>query len=332
MNYIDFHCDTLGMFGKGPDQGNLYENSGSVDLKRMKEAGCLAQFFATFLPPADWRVQKGGPEKDEVFREYLYQGLMEGIQSYSHMIGFAKSFRDYEENKNAGKMSAFLTFEDGRMLEGSQDNLERFYELGYRLITFTWNFDNCLGTAAMAGDMSTHSAAKVPAREYGLTDFGKETVEHMEELGMIVDVSHGSDALFFDVADVAKKPFIASHSNARALTPSVRNLTDEMLHLLGERGGVTGLNFCPGFLGKDLDHEESSVARICDHMMHILDMAGSDSLVLGADWDGFSGESQVKDPRDLALIFQELRRRGISYNQIEKIAFRNGERILRELL
>ena len=332
MNYMDFHCDTLGMFGKGPDQGNLYENSGAVDLKRMKEAGCLAQFFATFLPPAEWRVKKGGPAKDEVFRDNLYQGLMGAIWEHSHMVGFARSFRDYEENKKAGKISAFLTFEDGRMLEGSQENLERFYALGYRLITFTWNFDNCLGSAALAGDMSTHSAEKVPAREYGLTDFGKETVEHMEELGMIVDVSHGSDALFYDVADVAKKPFIASHSNARALTPSARNLSDEMLRVLGERGGVTGLNFCPGFLGRDLEHEESTVARICDHMEHILDVAGSEALVLGSDWDGFSGELEVTEPRALELIFRELGRRGVSHSQIERIAFGNGERILRELL
>lgn len=332
MNYIDFHCDTLGMFGKDPGQGSLYENTGAVDIRRMKEAGCLAQFFAAFLPPSDWRVQRGGPAEDEVYRENLYQGLMREIREHSQEIGFAGSFRDYEENKRAGRLSAFLTFEDGRMLEGSQENLKRFYDLGYRLITFTWNFDNCLGTAALAGQLKTHSAYEVPAREYGLTSFGKETVEHMEALGMIVDVSHGSDALFFDVADVAKKPFIASHSNARALTPSIRNLSDEMLRLLGERGGVTGLNFCPGFLGRDLEHEEGSIERICDHMLHVLDAAGSEALALGSDWDGFSGVTEAAEPGSLELIFQELRRRGVSHSQIEKIAFRNGERILRELL
>lgn len=332
MNYIDFHCDTLELFGRGADQGSLFQNDKAVDFSKMREAGCLAQFFATFLPAEEWRRKNGEPAEDEKYRENLYQGFLREIEKHSSLIGFARSAGEYEDNKRAGKMSAFLTFEDGRMLEGRQENLDRFYELGYRLITFTWNFDNCLGTAALAGQFKSHSPEDVPERQTGLTAFGKETVEHMEELGMIVDVSHGSDALFFDVADVARKPFMASHSNARSLTPSRRNLTDEMIRLLGERGGVTGLNFCPGFLGRDLEHEEGTVERICDHILHILDVGGSEVLVLGSDWDGFFRETEVPDPTKLYRVWEELRRRSLSQGQIEKVAFGNGERIIRELL
>lgn len=323
MYYIDFHCDTLMMYGKGrpADGSSLYQNQRSIDLLRMKQGDCAAQFFATFMPPLP-RMKERGME-DETYRRNLYDGLMAEIAAHPDMIAFAKSYEDYAANRSKGLMSAFLTFEDGRMVDGSHEKLEAYYEMGYRLISFTWNSANCFGFP---------NSADPDEMKKGLTPFGFEAVEHMNQLGMIIDVSHLSDGGFYDVARTTKKPFVASHSDARALTPHQRNLTDDMLHLLGEKGGMTGINFAPEFIGETVTSTDSTVARICDHIQHIANLAGIEAVGLGSDWDGIGGHLEVASPLDVYKIYDELSRRGFSQTDIEKVAHGNAERILKEVL
>lgn len=317
MKYIDFHCDTLLMYGRGAQSApGLYQNQQSVDFVRMQQGGCAAQFFATFMPP-----RKG--MDDEAFRKDLYDGLMNEISAHDDMIAFARNYEEYTANQAKGLMSAFLTFEDGRMIEGSHDRLEMFYDMGYRLISFTWNGANCFG---YPNSDDPDEMAK------GLTAFGFEAVEHMNQLGMIIDVSHLSDGGFYDVARTTKKPFVASHSNARALTPHQRNLTDDMLRVLGEKGGMTGINLAPEFIGETVTSTDSTVARICDHIQHISNLAGIEAVGLGSDWDGIRGNLEVASPLDVHKIFEELARRGFTESQIEKFAYGNAERIIKETL
>lgn len=319
MKYIDFHCDTLLMYRKGNAAEGLYRNEHSVDFVRMQQGGCAAQFFATFMPPRTRMPES----EDEPFRQALYDGLMNEIQAHADMIAFARNYEEYAANQAKGLMSAFLTFEDGRMVNGSHEQLEAYYQLGYRLISFTWNSANCFGYP---------NSSDPQEMQKGLTPFGFEAVEHMNRLGMIIDVSHLSDGGFFDVANTTKKPFVASHSNARALTPHQRNLTDEMLRLLGEKGGMTGINFAPEFIGETVTSTESTVARICDHIQHISNIAGIEAVGLGSDWDGIGGHLEVASPLDVHKIFEELSRRGFSQSDIEKFAYGNAERILKEVL
>lgn len=340
MQYIDFHCDTLMMFGRPRPEStmtephsstasaaganmtpapSLYQNDRMVDFVRMKQGGCAAQFFATFMPPRRWSEGM----TDEIYRQRLYDGLMGELQAHSDIIAFARSYEEYQANQAKGLMSAFLTFEDGRMVEGSHDKLEEYYDLGYRLISFTWNGANCFGFPN-----STDPAEM----QKGLTTFGLEAVEHMNQLGMIIDVSHLSDGGFYDVARTTKKPFVASHSNSRAMTPHQRNLTDDMIRLLAEKGGFMGINFAPEFIGETVDCKDSTVARICDHIEHIVNVGGSEVVGLGSDWDGIGGNLEVSSPLEVPKIFAALAKRGFSESFIEKLAHGNAERILRETL
>ena len=275
---------------------------------------------------------------DEEFRTHLYNGLMDAIKEHGDMIAFARGVKEYEANKKEGKMSAFLTFEDGRMVEGSFRNLERFYDLGYRLITLTWNFENCFGFP---------NSKDPDIMEKGLKPFGKEGVEWMMDRGIITDVSHLSDGGFWDVSEISLAghvPFIASHSCARNLTPHTRNLTDEMLRRLGECGGFVGVNFAPEFVGGPVvetpdnadDSAEkrrrvirlSSVKLICDHVEHMANIAGLEAVGIGSDFDGIGGRLEVGQPTDMVKLFDELKKRGWSDDAVEKFAYKNAERVL----
>ena len=228
-----------------------------------------------------------------------------------------------EENLKNGKISAFLTLEDGRSINGSMEKLERYYDMGVRLISLTWNYANCLGFP------------NSPDRELmrkGLTSFGKEAVERMEELGMLVDVSHLSDGGFYDVADICKGPFVASHSNCRSLTPHPRNLTDEMIRIVAEKGGVIGLNFAPGFLGKDIHNSDSRVDDMILHLQHLWNKGGEDCLALGSDLDGIGGNLEIGSPDQIPRLFDAMSKAGFSGRMIEKMAYENAARVIHDVM
>ena len=167
----------------------------------------------------------------------------------------------------------------------------------------------------------------------GLTGFGKEAVRYMQELGILVDVSHLSDGGFWNVAEASRRsgvPFVASHSNCRALAPATRNLTDAMIRELAECGGVAGLNLEPTFLNVDETDRVSRIERICDHAMHLIDRGGIECVGLGTDFDGISGEFEISDCTKLPLLFDALRKRGLSEDAVEQIAYQNTARVIRD--
>ena len=167
--------------------------------------------------------------------------------------------------------------------------------------------------------------------EKGLKPFGIEIVERMNELGMLIDVSHLSDGGFFDCIKYSRVPVVASHSNARSLCKHPRNLTDEMLHLLGENGGVAGVNFYSAFLRESGRAEISDLAR---HVLWMVDKAGEDAVALGTDFDGFPKEALpkgIRDVMDVAKLWEELERTGLTGRQIEKIASGNILRVMKDV-
>lgn len=187
-----------------------------------------------------------------------------------------------------------------------------------RALTLTWNHRNALADGA--GENATGG---------GLTKFGKEVVREMERLGMLVDVSHLSDAGFWDVEKLAKKPFIASHSNARAVCAVQRNLTDDQLRAIAAKGGVVGLNFYPNFLAKG---EKAGIEDILRHTLHMLDIMGEDHIGFGSDWDGI--DNTPHDLLHLGEMPQLLARMEAELGKdiLEKIREKNFLRILREVL
>lgn len=169
--------------------------------------------------------------------------------------------------------------------------------------------------------------------ELGLKPFGKEAVVYMQqELGMLVDVSHLSDGGFYDVAALCQKPFIASHSNARALSPHPRNLSDKMLGILGEKGGVAGLNFYGCFLNEDIRCDRSRAKRIAQHARYMADKGGVECVGLGSDFDGIDGNMELTGCEKMPLLWDALKEEGFHESEIEKIAHQNVLRVIGEAM
>lgn len=310
--WIDMHCDTLSELLPAE---TLEENSLCVDRKRMEQTKMLAEFFACFVyvPDGKW--------------EEAYQKVMEMVARMecetkeNKKLKLIKTAKDLEYAEREELNLALLTVEEGGVLNGNRNRLEELYQRGVRLITLTWNYENCIGYP---------NSRNAQEMQKGLKSFGKQVVGEMNERGMLVDVSHLSDGGFWDCIRLSKKPIIASHSNARALCAHPRNLSDEMLCALGECGGVVGLNFYPQFLQSDRSAEVLDIAK---HGMHILQKAGEDSVALGTDFDGFeAGKNWIRGIEEIECVWDALKKAGMTERQLDKLSYQNVKRVLGEVL
>lgn len=326
MRFIDMHCDSVWtMFMKDPDIADLYDSKvTSVDFKRMKKAGQLAQFFAVCLMPEGCESELGiEPIPWCYFIRLLREYLLRNVLEHQDIIEMAYNGDDILRNMNNGKMSAILSMEDGAAVGGDLDTLKTYYDMGYRALTLTWNYENCFG--------APNSRYPVIMKR-GLTPFGLEAVQYMQELGVLVDVSHLSEGGFYDVARVCKKPFAATHSNAIALGPHQRNLTDDQIRVLGETGSVTGLNFGPEFLNSDITCTRSTVSLIAKHARYMANVGGVECVGIGGDLDGIEGELEISDCTKTQLLEEALKKEGFSENDIEKIFYKNVLRVIQDAM
>ena len=324
MTYIDMHCDTLlTAFSTNAPDGILSLPEAALDLRRM-DNHVAAQFFAVFLPPRSSFAREGISEdiSDLEFIERMRDIFISSIEKHSG-VEFARSSNEISANMSRGISSAVLTMEDGRAVNGDLDMLRKFHDQGFRAIALTWNMENCFG----------YPNSKNPEEmSLGLKPFGKDAVRYMQDIGILVDVSHLSDGGFWDVSQICQKSFIASHSNCRALSPSPRNLTDEMIRSLADKGGVAGLNFLPGFIESDTSSRKTSAQSIALHARHMADVGGIGCVAIGTDFDGFSGELDVDDCTKMELLFSELKNQGFSSDDIDKIARYNVLRVMKDAI
>ena len=322
MTYIDLHCDTILRCVEDGAGSFRRRDNAMADLERLAKAGAMAQFFAVFFPPEQElraRFSLGDREYLDACRAVFENSLRDSPE----LAAPARCAADIKRNFAAGKVSAVLTMEDGRAAEGKLENLEEFYGMGVRCIALTWNGANCFG-APNSDDPAVMNR--------GLTPFGKDAVVWMQERGMLVDVSHLSDGGFWDVAALCKKPFLATHSNSRSYSPHRRNLTDEMLRTLADRGGAAGLNFAPEFLQADVTRRDASAADTARMARRMADTAGVDALALGTDFDGIGGELELRGAEKMDLLWDALRREGFSEDELEKICWRNALRVIRDAM
>lgn len=326
MEFVDMHCDSLSiLLLTDAENADLYHAKATmVDMERMKNGGQLAQFFAVFLPAPGMLEQFGLPPiSDEEYIQTLRGYLLKNVEAHSNLIQMAYNADDLLSNREAGKMSAILSMEDGRAVDGKLENVKRFYDMGFRAISLTWNMPNCFGAP---------NSTDPEIMRMGLTRFGKEAVAYMQELGVLVDVSHLSEGGFYDAAEICKKPFVATHSNSRALCPHSRNLTDDQLRVLGDAGGVAGLNFGPEFLNRDIQCKDSTAELIARHARHMADAGGVECVGLGSDFDGIEGNLEISDCAKVCLLEDALKKEGFSSSEIEKIFYQNVIRVMREAL
>ena len=336
MNLIDMHCDTISLIhtnSKGhsfqkdgttnssyenviEEKMNLKKNDLHVDLEKLRLANAKAQFFALFVEYDYLKKIKQTPYN---YFNLMYETLMKNLDENKDSIAIARNYDEMEKNFNENKISAFLTIEEGGAIEGKLERIEEVYNKGVRLITITWNHENEIG----------YPHVRPEFKEKGLKAFGLEVVEKMNELGMIVDVSHLSDLGFYDVARISKKPFIATHSNARFITNHSRNLTDDMIKVLANKGGVTGINFCSAFIGN------TSMAMIDDmvkHIKHIKNVGGIESIALGSDFDGIDCPVEIKDVSEMGKLAIKLEQEGFTIDEIEKIYYKNALRVIKDVM
>ncbi len=276
MNLIDMHCDTL--LECWQKKQSLRNGPYQINLDKLRQGGCLAQCFAVFVVSNDAALRVGTEKAPYDFYRDLVDLYHKEIRENGDLIAPALCEKDIRDNRSKGLMSAILTVEDAVAVEGRPERIDEFFADGVRMMSLTWNYENSIGYPNSA-DPALHAR--------GLKPFGIEAVERMNRLGMIVDVSHLTEGGFDDVARLSSKPFIASHSCARAIGTHQRNLSDRQLKVLGEKGGIVGVNFCAQFLE---DYATlSSIENIVKHMVYIRDKAGIEALAWGSDLDGIDG-------------------------------------------
>lgn len=325
MGWIDMHCDTLYELLRGPKEYNLSQNQLCINLSSMKKADILAQFFACFVDVGE-REEMWTQNRWETGYQKVLQMLNRLHEEESETLKQIFSYEEISENRQRGIISAVATVEEGGVLNGNIERLEELYEKGVRLITLTWNYENCLAYP------NSRNAQVMQGR---LKPFGMEVMHRMNELGMIVDVSHLSDGGFWDCIKYSKAPVVASHSNCRALCGHPRNLSDEMLKALAAKGGVAGLNFYPAFLrGTEEIKRQVSPRDIAVHAKHMIDVAGEDVVAVGTDFDGFEMEDNpdyLSGTGEIEKVWDAFRKEGITPRQIEKIQSQNALRVMKEV-
>ena len=325
---IDLHCDTIPNMYSDWREGkeiSLLSNSGKIDLERMAAGGYICQCFSLFTHLGALKARGEAPFTHVTKLVDYWKDQME---KYPERIRQVTTGGEILENAKAGRLSAMMTVEEGAVYEGKLENLYALYDKGVRMSTLTWNFANELGWPNPA--VEEPLAQQKPDFIHGLTDTGKSFVEEMERLGILIDVSHLNDAGIRDVFSLTRGPVIASHSNARGLCSHLRNLTDENIRKIGERGGVIGINYLVDFL-----EEEGKIGRIdrmIDHMLYIKNLAGMDTVALGSDFDGFGEPCELSGAEALPLLASQMERRGFSADEIEKVFSKNALRVFAAVL
>ena len=372
MKVADMHCDTIMQIWYSRLRGNpvSLRDSGQtrrvssengkepdlmVDLEKMKKGEYLLQNFAVYtdlhLPwnfsgkEADFHVLFQESDYGQQYMDPWYAAtemigvFHEEIGKNGDLIGEARNYSDIVKNQNKGKMSGILTIEEGGILKGDISRISALYDEGVRMMTLTWNYENELGFPNRPADGFREDFRKfyrfVPEKGNGLKRTGFEALEEMERLGILADVSHLSDEGFYNVAQTVKGPFAASHSNARSVAGCSRNLTDDMIRVIAEHGGIIGLNFCPSFVMEASSEElcRTSCEGLARHARHIMNVGGREVLGLGTDFDGIGHENlEIPDASGMQKLCEYLETHGFTQEEIERIFYKNVLSLYKEVL
>lgn len=320
---FDLHCDTLTKLYENQNHDLASADFLHVNLEKMRLGGIGLECFAVFD-----NAELTGHEYDAYVK--MIDWIEALLEKHASELCRVVSFSDIQKGIAKGVPMAMLTAEDLSSLQGDMDRFMALYQRGVRIVGLCWNYDTFAGCGNFVGNLQYKDADGTLYAQKGLKPFGFEVVEFLNGNPGAVDVSHLSDQGFWDVASVAKKPFLATHSNARALCGVTRNLTDEMIHKMADGGGIAGVNFCADFL-----FPHAGMSRLSDivcHMVYMLNKGGEDFVALGSDFDGIASALEIKDAGGMDLLFDEMARAGISARVAEKIAWGNAYRFLGDVL
>jgi membrane dipeptidase len=356
---VDTHADAPIMLQKpGFDVGISHDtkrDGSQIDFPRMKQGGMDAMFFAVYTAQGPRTPEGHAKAKESALKQFAL--IQEALKKYPDQAELATTPAEARRIGKAGKRAVFIGMENGYPVGNELTMLKTYYDLGCRYITLTHFANNLIGDSSTDPDGPIHG---------GLSDFGKQVVQEMNRLGIMVDVSHIADKTFYDALALTTKPVLASHSNCRALCDFPRNMTDDMIRAVAKNGGVIQVNFVSDYLRQPSEahrtaktkirmanvgriatpamearqealsdsvarvyaSERASVADIANHIDHIVKLTSIDHVGIGSDFDGGGGVNGMEDVSQIEALTLELVRRGYSQKDIEKIWSGNIFRVL----
>ena len=300
MNVFDLHCDTL--FKANEKSGSIIDNDYEFSFKKASKYNKYTQVMAVWIPD-EYRLEKA---------ENLF------MQCYNLLKQQLSENKEFQQNLELSSLSDYnviLAIEGGSALASKLENIKKYREMGVRFLTLTWNGSNEIGDGIKCENPK------------GLTDFGKKAIPLLEENGIIIDVSHASEPLFWNVAELAQKPFVATHSNSRTICSNMRNLTDEQFKYICKIGGLVGLNFHRFFI---TDNGEADFSYIQKHLEHFLSLGGENVVALGSDFDGAEMPECIKGAESMADLYEYLLSKNYNESLLEKLFYSNAVEFLKK--
>lgn len=348
----DGHIDLPYRLSRNMEDISVETDNGEFDYVRAKEGGLDAPFMSIYIPSS---YQETGGAKE--YADTIINLVRKLTTDHPDKFSLAMNPEDVRANFEKGIVSLPMGMENGAAIEDDLSNLQYFYDRGIRYITLTHGKDNQI----------CDSSYDTTRTWNGLSPFGREVVKEMNSLGIMIDVSHISDSAFYQVMEITSQPVIASHSSCRHFVPGFeRNMSDDMIKKIGENGGVVQINFGSTFIDEEsrnslekvnnevaswlemqkmsADDPEaiayaadfraehfkySDVAKVADHIDHVVAIAGIDHVGFGSDFDGVGDTlpGGLKDVSDYPNLIHELLKRGYSEEGIEKICYKNAFRV-----
>ena len=323
--YFDAHCDTIYRchetgetsaldYGENREEqcryyaasAHLRRNGGHIDLERSRQFSRCAQFFALFHDAAEAPAD-GLWAQCRRMHDFFLREMVDNADIVCH----CRTGREVDEAAAAGKTAALLSIEGADLIDCDVHKVETVAQWGVRLLNPVWNRANVL------------SGTNAEDPERGLSAEGRDFIRALEEYGIYPDVSHLSDAGFWDLVHIARRPIVASHSNARAVCPHRRNLTDDQFRAIRDSGGVVGLNLYLHFVG------QPTMDALVAHVEHFLALDGEKTLCLGGDLDGCEAlAAGMTGMQDVPKLYEALKARGYSDALLEDIFWNNLRRLI----
>lgn len=307
---LDTHCDTP-MFFSQDIHFETRDKRILVDLPKMTEGRLDATIMVAYIP------QKGLETSPKGYADGIFDQIERIANENSAVLSIARTPADLLANKMAGRKSIMLGIENGHAIEGKIENLEHFAQRGIVYMTLCHNGDNDICDSAKGSQ--THG---------GVSAFGEQVIHRMNELGVMVDLSHAAETSFYNALEISSTPIVCSHSSSKALCNHPRNLTDEQMKALAKAGGVCQITLYPGFLRTD---EKATIMDAMEHLEHAIKVMGIDHVGLGTDFDGDGGVPGLADASELSNFTRQLLLRRYSEADIQKIWGGNFLRVMQQV-
>ena len=304
VRFFDLHCDTL--YRMTLENKDIYKNDLHVNLKSAEKIEKYLSCFAVWIPDSVRNMNA------EIFFDKAVRKLKEQELLYCDLFDVCKNSKNLENFKNnkCKNSGIILTVEGGAVLNSKLERIKVLKDAGVKILTLTWN-----GSCEFGDGVLVDNAG-------GLTEFGIKAVQMLEESSIIVDVSHASEQLFYDVCDYSKKPFIATHSNSKKICNNKRNLTDGQFKEIAVRGGLVGITFCKEFLSDECS--EVDFDDILKHVYHFLELDGEKVVSIGSDFDGAEVPDCLNGIGCVENLYEYFLSKRLSENLLKNIFFNNA--------